>query len=150
MGVDRHNLSLAVEYAVASELCKRNIYAQITLVNLKCTDLLCASEQGLLRIQVKGKQGRVWPGVKEVYGNDMVLVLVDFEKKNNNQRPDFYILNSKDFRKFLLNNYAEIDEKNTITWVYEKKLYKGLVIKSNEITNYKEKWNKIEDKIKLP
>ena len=81
MIVDRHNLSLAAEYAVASELCKRNIYAQITLGNLKRTDILCASEQGLLRIQVKGKQGREWPGVREIYGDDMVLILVDFEKK---------------------------------------------------------------------
>jgi len=31
MKIDRHTLGLSAEFAVASELCRRNIYAQLTL-----------------------------------------------------------------------------------------------------------------------
>ena len=66
-------------------------------------------------------------------------------------------MTSKDFRNFLLNNYskdikdkyAELDEKNTINWVYEAKPYKGVVIKSKQIGKYKERWDKIEKKMNL-
>lgn len=56
--VNRDNLGLAAEFAVASELGRRNIYAQPTFGHRKRTDLLILSEEGkLLRIEVKGKQG---------------------------------------------------------------------------------------------
>ncbi|GAH85546.1 unnamed protein product, partial [marine sediment metagenome] len=61
-------LGLAAEFAVASELCRRNIYAQLTLGLRKRTDLLIETERGMLRVQVKGKQAREWPGVKGIYG----------------------------------------------------------------------------------
>ena len=96
--ISKECLSLAAEYAVASELCRRGIYAQLTLGNRKRTDLLVDSDSGvMLRVQVKAKQGREWPGVRGIHGGGMVLVLVDYEKKALSDRPDFYILRPKDW-----------------------------------------------------
>ena len=54
-------LGLAAEFAVASELCRRNVYAQLTLGMRRRVDILVETESGMLRIQVKAKQRRVWP-----------------------------------------------------------------------------------------
>lgn len=91
-------LGLAAEYAVASELCKRNIYAQLTLGQRKRTDILVETEKAMLRIQVKGKQGKEWPFIKEISD---IIVFVDFENKEENERPDFYILTADDLKKVL-------------------------------------------------
>ncbi len=39
-GMKRENVNMAGEYAVASELCRRNLYAQVTLGKQKRTDIL--------------------------------------------------------------------------------------------------------------
>lgn len=70
MKISKDILGLAAEFAVASELCRRNIYAQLTLGFRKRTDILVETERGMSRIQVKGKQGKEWPGCKVIYGND--------------------------------------------------------------------------------
>ena len=99
--IEKSLLGLAAEYAVASELCRRNIYAQLTLGPRKRTDILVETETGMLRIQVKGKQGKEWPGVKGIYGKDAFLIFVDFEGKSDQERPDFYILTVEDWEKLL-------------------------------------------------
>jgi hypothetical protein len=143
-------LGLAAEFAVASELCRRNIYAQLTLGLRKRTDILVETESGMLRVQVKGKQGREWPGCKGIYGNDMVLVFVDFENKKENERPDFYILTVEDWKKLLEKELiitgkvkrgeVTIDEKNVPIW---KDGYQGMSIKPEGIKEHKERWDKI-------
>ena len=86
----KHTLGLAAEFVVASELCRRSIYAQLTLGNRKRTDLLVEAENGMmLCVQVKAKQNKVWPAVKGISGRSMILVLVDYEKKTVVERPDF-------------------------------------------------------------
>ena len=54
--IDKHNLSLAGEYAVASELCRRGIYAQLTLGTRKKTDILADTGTTMFKIEVKAKQ----------------------------------------------------------------------------------------------
>ncbi len=98
MGIAKDTLGLAGEYAVASELCRRGVYAQLTLGNLKRTDLLVQSDGQLLKVQVKAKQGRAWPGIKGIHGSDIVLVFVDYQHKTLMDRPDFYILNADDWK----------------------------------------------------
>ena len=44
--LEKETLGLAAEFAVASELCRRGIYAQLTLGNRKRTDLLVDVEGG--------------------------------------------------------------------------------------------------------
>lgn len=90
MKVSKDILGLAAEFAVASELCTRNIYAQLTLGFRKRTDILVETERAMLKIQVKGKQGREWPGCKGIYGEDVILIFVDLENKQENER---YVIN---------------------------------------------------------
>jgi hypothetical protein len=100
MSISRTTLGLAAEFAVASELCRRNIYAQLTLGYQKRTDLLIFGPQDkLLRIEVKGKQGRYFPNCKGIYGENIFIVFVDYEGKNEFERPDFYILSPQDNNK---------------------------------------------------
>ncbi|MFW6122388.1 MAG: group I intron-associated PD-(D/E)XK endonuclease [Petrotogales bacterium] len=149
--LSKETLGLAGEYAVASELCKRGIYAQLTLGNRKRTDLLVETDDSMLRIQVKSKQKKEWPGIKGITGNDIVLVLVDFEKKPLNSRPDFYVLTSSDWAQIinarcvqpghLEKGKVTISDSNVPTW---SDGYVGMGIKSVDVQAYKEKWEKIE------
>ena len=137
---------------MASELCKRGIYAQLTLGNRKKTDLLVEDDKGMLRIQVKSKQEREWPGVKGISGNDIVLVFVDFQNKDSQERPDFYVMTSDDWADLIREELIDtgkverkmltIDKYNVPIW--KDGLYKGTGIKANQVEKYKEKWNKIE------
>jgi hypothetical protein len=63
-------LNLAGEYAVASELCRRGVYSQLTLGHHKRTDILVEKDNTLARIQVKTKQTREWPGISG-YADDI-------------------------------------------------------------------------------
>jgi len=53
---------LAGEYAVASELCRRGIYVQITIEKHKGAHILAETERAMLRIQDEAEQGRECPG----------------------------------------------------------------------------------------
>ncbi len=124
-------LGLAAEYAVASELCKRNIYAQLTLGHRKRTDILIETEKAMGRIQVKSKQERQWPFCGGIDGKNIVLVFVDFEHKKVNDRPDFYILTVEDWKSLL--KTEDVKCQGTKPDIEPK------MIKAN-----KEKWDKIE------
>lgn len=149
--ISKECLSLAAEYAVASELCRRGVYAQLTLGNRKRTDLLVDSDAGLMfRIQVKAKQGREWPGVCGVYGDAIVLVLVDYEKKILSDRPDFYILRPKDWAavmKSLLiktgrvaKGEVKITDENVPIW---RDNYVGTGIKPEHVLKYRDTWENL-------
>jgi hypothetical protein len=76
MKLKKENLSMAGEYAVASEICRRNFYAQVTLGRLKRTDILVYNQETgkELRVEVKTKQGREWPGIKGINDNQTLLI----------------------------------------------------------------------------
>jgi hypothetical protein len=149
--LSKETLGLAGEYAVASELCKRGIYAQLTLGNRKRTDLLVETEDSMLRVQVKSKQKREWPGMKGITGRDIVLILVDFEKKALESRPDFYVLTSDDWAQVVdarciqpghvKNGEVTISDCNVPTW---SDGYVGVGIKASDVQEHKEKWDKIK------
>lgn len=151
MKIAKDILGLAAEFAVASELCKRNIYAQLTLGLRKRTDILVETERGMLRIQVKGKQGREWPGCQGICGENIVLVFVDFEDKEESTRPDFYVLTVADWKRLLERELratgrvergeVTIDEDNIPTW---KGRYRGMGVKPEMIKEDEERWEKIK------
>lgn len=151
MAIDirRETLGLAGEFAVASELCKRGIYAQLTLGNHKSTDLLLDAEDGgMLRVQVKSKQKKEWPGCRGVAsGKPEVLVLVDFQKKADDQRPDFYILTGEDWKNVI--DAAGVIQKGwgmmrAGIFVYTDG-FKGLNVNPDMVRTYAEQWDKISD-----
>ena len=146
--IDRSNLSLAGEYAVASEICRRGIYAQITLGNLKRTDLLIfnSETEKMIRVEVKSKKKNVWPAVKGMKDENCFLILVDFSKKELTERPDFYIVDSQDWKDYLDEfiipdkKFKELKEEHIPVW---QDNFKGAAIKPTQVEKYKEKWDKI-------
>lgn len=141
-------LGLAGEYAVASELCRRGVYAQLTLGHHKRADLLVESEHKFLRIQVKAKQGSEWPSISGIYTEEDFLVLVDFAF-GDASRPDFYVLNLEDW-KVLIQQAKErhprvkVDEKQTVRYPDG---WKGLNIRPTMVQQSKGCWNKIIEKM---
>jgi hypothetical protein len=117
-GIPKEILSLAGEFAVASELCRRGIYAQLTLGSRKRTDLLIETETAMLRIQVKAKQINRWT-CKGVFGENIILVLVDYKNKALEQRPDFYILTPSDWESY-------------VKWWLSDEIAKGKVILNSQ------------------
>ncbi len=154
--ISKETLSLAGEYAVASELCRRGIYAQLTLGTRKRTDLLVLTETAMLRIQVKAKQKSWWPLIKGVYGDDMLLIFVDFENKNLLERLDFYILTSVDWKNFVTKDGWVAEEVSAGLYKLDDKYipisigkegkggWKGVNIQPDEIIEHKECWPKVE------
>jgi hypothetical protein len=157
--ISRNTLGLAAEYAVASELCRRNVYAQLTLGYQKRTDLLIFGEENkVVRIEVKGKQGREWPNCQGIYGENVFLVFVDFAGKGEHERPDFYILTVQDWVDFVKEQIARImverpekridlDEHNVPVFVTEVnaqgKPYRGMGVRPTQIKQHQEEWGKI-------
>ena len=149
--LSKETLGLAGEYAVASELCQQDIYAQLTLGNRKRTDLLVETDDSMLRIQVKSKQKKEWPAIKGIFGNDIILILVDFEKKPEYSRPDFYVLTSRDWAEVINMRCVQtghvktgkvtISDTNVPTW---RDGFVGMGIKSADVQAYHEKWETIE------
>jgi len=140
---------MAGEYAVASEICRRDFYAQITLGRLKRTDILVYNPktEKEIAIEVKAKQGKEWPGIKGIIGDQKLLIFVDFENKKNTQRPDFYILDAKDWKDFLKAHvlhhpkFYQLLEGYIPQW---KDKYKGTSVRPHQIIQHKEKWEKLE------
>jgi len=148
MKIPKEFVGLAGEYAVASELCRRRVYAQLTLSHHKRTDLLATSEYSVIRIQVKAKQGGEWPAISGIYTADEFLVLVDFAVAEGS-RPDFYVLNLEDWRNLLQLEKdrcpsAMVDEKLTIRYPDG---WKGLNVRPARVSQHKECWQKITEKV---
>ena len=162
--ISKSTLGLAAEYSVAGELCRRNLYAQLTLGNQKRTDILVFSEdEELTRIEVKAKQGREWPNCRGIYGSNIFIVFVDFHLKDPTSRPDFYILSVADWRRVLKKRIAEIHERNpekiiTIdpenVAIFEEEInrhgkpYRGMGIRASDLVRYQERWDKILKAVK--
>ncbi len=139
-------LGLAGEYAVASELCRHGVYAQLTLGNHKQTDILVETKDGMLRISVKTKQGNEWPRVD---GPDDFLVLVDLNGKHERDRPEFYILDITDWNQLIddelqRNQGSTRDERGRFTY---RDGFKGLNIKPEKVRTMLEQWREQWHKI---
>ena len=162
--MDKSNLGLAGEFAVASELCRRDVYAQPTFGNQKRLDLLAlVSSSRHIRIEVKAKQKGEWPSCKGISGENVFLVFVDFAGKSDTERPDFYVLSSNDWRQVVERELERLkqkypdqrstigkigdDDENVLT-LWDKvdpsrKCYEGCVVKPESIQTYKDAWDKI-------
>ena len=143
--LSREFLGLAGEYAVGSELCRRGMYAQLTLGTHKHTDLLVETELRMLRISVKTKQGSEWPSVGGLHRSDDFLVLVDMQGKGEAERPDFYILNEHDWLGLIEREgqrwpAIQVDKENRIRYPDG---WTGLNIMVRMVLEARERWDKI-------
>jgi hypothetical protein len=154
MLIPKDTLGLAAEFAVASELCRRGLYAQLTLGNKKRTDLLVHDDETntFLRIEVKAKQGQDWPNCKGIYGENVMLVFVDYMNKKDHERPDFFVLTVEDWRG-VVNEHAKrftrvyVTERNVAVFpdqlTKSGKPYEGTGVRVAMIEKYREAWGKI-------
>ena len=151
MAMEKENIGLAGEYAVASELCKRGFYAQLTLGHHKKTDLLVEGGRKLFRVSVKSKQRYEWPSVKGIWQEGDLLVLVDFKDKKSDERPDYYVLSVEDWKqvvkelKVKKGGGAKIDKTNTLYWEPWKgnpNGWKGCPVTVKDVVEYKDCWPK--------
>jgi hypothetical protein len=150
MKMEKSLIGIAGEYAVASELCRRGIYAQLTLGNRKKVDLLIDGAT-LARIEVKTKQGRGWPGVKGISPKDGLkfLVLVDLRSKQGDERPDFYVIGPDEWRPFLEEKVKDQLERKVVKIdddsipVYRSRFI-GTEIRIEDVQRFKNGWEKIQ------
>ncbi len=145
MSLHKETVGLAGEYAVASELCKRGMYTQLTLGNKKRTDLLVEVGDNFIKVEVKSKQEGTWPAVKGISRENYLLVFVDFQDKKPEERPDFYILSVADWKKLVIIKSKKdptmvIDKDSVPTWPGIS--WKGIGVKPENISKFKEKWDK--------
>jgi hypothetical protein len=161
--LSRSTLGLAAEYAVASELCRRGIYAQLTFGNQKKTDILVFSPSGkVARIEVKSKQGSDWPNCKGIADPKAFLVFVDYQGRELDASPDFFVLSERDWRSVLEKRVAEerarnpkrkikIAPENYCIFVDQigpsGKPYTGIGIKATHLTGYRGRWETIARRI---
>jgi hypothetical protein len=159
--IDKSILGIAGEFAVATELCRLSIYAQLTLGNQKRVDLLTVSREGkFLRIEVKAKQTPTWSSIKGVSAADAFLVFVDFAGKKQIERPDFFVLSAADWRVLATDHIEQyrvrhpdrnpyLDEENCPVFPEELnqrgKPFRGCTVKVAAIESHREKWHKIVD-----
>ncbi len=97
---------VAGEYLVAGELSKRGYIASITLRNTRGIDILVSNRNATkpVGIQVKSTKygdARSWmlnEKAENYYADNLFYVFVNL--KDNNQRPDFFIVPSKVVAKY--------------------------------------------------
>jgi len=150
MKIPGETLGLAAEYATASELCRRGIYAQLTLGQRKRTDILVDTGTNMLRVQVKGKQYKEWGWITGVFGEGIVLVFADFGNRGELERPDFYVLTPADWEELLTKELRltgrvardefTINEENV---PFYKSGKPGMSIRPTQIEEHREQWHKI-------
>lgn len=153
--LDKSILGVAGELAVASELCRKNIYAQLTFGNQKRTDLLIFRQKKSCRIEVKSKQENDWPGCKGIKDEFSFLVFVDYKNKEYADLLDFYVLSYDDWKKIIKkemakykekypNRKVEIEEGALVYGVKGGGKWRGHAVKVKDVEQYKDKWDKIE------
>lgn len=101
---------------------------------------------------MKSKQGYQWPNVKGIWEKGDLIVLVDFQGKKSNERPDYYVLTVENWKKVVKKlkrekDGAKIDKTtNTLYWEPWKgydKVWKGCAISVNDVQEYKDCWPKV-------
>ena len=98
---------VAGEYLVAGELSRRGYIASITLRNTRGIDILVSNRNATksVGIQVKSTKygdARAWmlnEKAENYYAENLFYVFVNL--KDNNQRPDFFIVPSKIVAKYI-------------------------------------------------
>ena len=147
---DKSLISIAGEYAVASELCRRGVYAQLTLGNRKKVDLLIDGEKGFARVEVKSKQGKMWPGVKGIAPGDgpRFLVLVDLQDKGPDEKPEFYVISKDEWLPFLKQHLGDKLKSKAVKIDVDGvphfgNSFSGTGIRTNEVAQFKDRWDKI-------
>jgi hypothetical protein len=147
--IQKNALGYAAKYAAASELLRRFKEIKIsTETNGKPSEIHLKRKDKTLTFEVRGKQSDTWPKCMGIESDDRVMVFVDFKGKQDDERPDFYILIKEDWVDFLEREIIPkgrdeviIDDHNIPR--YRGGTYIGTGVKQRMIAQHKEKWDKI-------
>jgi len=134
---------------VASQLCRRGTYAQITLGHHKRADILLETGAGMVRLQVKAKQGREWPSVQGICGPDDFLVLADYRQIAIGSPPSVFVLNVDDWKQVI-----DAHRKKNPSFNVSEDLriehndgWRGLNLKIEDVEEFRDAWDKVLEKL---
>lgn len=98
---DRHQTQWAAQFAVASELCKRNCKVAISLGNQPGFDLLVMSPNGqTFPIEVKGQAGKLyWQTEKKIHHDKLFFVFAYVP--DGDERNRFFVMDQKTVDDFI-------------------------------------------------
>ena len=111
------------------------------------TDILVETDNRVLRISVKSKQGYEWPAVNGPVRSDDFIIFVDFAGKNVEDKLDFYVMNLGDWKQFLEEEFARYGAKGRVLKnedgiVIGPDGFKGLSVRVKQIVTHKGRWDK--------
>ncbi len=136
---EKYNLNLAGEYAVCSELAKRNIQFNLTLGNKKAVDIIVLKEENkAITIEIKTtNKNRIVTGFFQKYKTPdvphpdiWIFVIIDKLLVSR-----FFILTHKEVAKI------QMKRNNMNKWQEIKNGVDNLVL--SDIIDFENKWNKI-------
>ena len=152
----------AGEFRVASELCRRNFFASLTMGNVPNVDVLCSNSAGTkaICIQVKtfradGNECAVGKNAEKNLGENFFWILVGLRDKDCEETEErFYIIPAKDMAENVTRLYqswlvspgkdGKQHHSNDVRKVRIGKV--GSRDRFNfDVSKYKDCWNYIED-----
>ena len=153
MKISKNLTGIAGTYYVAAELSKRGYVALVTIKNTSGIDLLASSEKSFnsIGIQVKTNQNDYRQGwllsVKneELYDENLIYIFVNL--KNDNSRPDFFIVPSKIVAETLKSGHKRWLETPSKTGKQHNDTNMRMFFDNNN--EYKENWKLIEEKLEI-
>lgn len=103
---DKTARGTASQFFVAGELCRRGLYAVVTLGNTPNTDILCSNRSGtkFVHIQVKtfvpgGKTCSVGQKAEKFYSTNFFWILAGIPHTNSHENFTYYIIPSLDMSR---------------------------------------------------
>lgn len=158
---EREARGRAGEFRVVSELCRRNMFAALTMGNVPNVDVLCSSSNASAAICIQVKTFRVHEKTCMVgmnaeidYGENFMWILAGLrDEKHNLSEESFYIIPSN----VMATNVIKLHEKwlsspgkngNTHKDNRIRKVRFGSVGKADkytfDVSSYKDRWDLIE------
>jgi len=152
----------ASQFFIAGELCRRGYSAVVTLGNTPNTDVLCSNMEGtkFVHIQVKtfvpGNE-TCTVGVKSEndFGNNFFWVLGGIPKPEQNAEFEYYVIPSRVMAKNVVEAHqlwlrtpgrnGQAHKENTVRTVH---IPPKISRSGWDITEYRNRWDLIEEKLK--
>jgi hypothetical protein len=150
---------------VLNELRLRNPHVQLNYLDgQRPSDLFVTTNSGNeVLIAVRSQQKGEWPPVKNILGKDRrvqqsckYIVLVDFEGKSLNDRPDCYVLTIDEWRAVVRlwvnrrrsqNMQSDTTDPDSPDWPTQMRqdgdIQYGIIVKPEFVKRYRDEWCKI-------
>ena len=151
----------ASQFFIAGELCRRGYSAVVTLGNTPNTDILCSNLAGtkFVHIQVKtfvpgGRTCSVGKKAEKFFGDNFFWVLGGIPLPNSDKEFEYYIIPSKTMSENINENHqnwlatlgrnGQKHKDNSIRTVMLPPWING---NGWDLSNYKNRWDLIEEKL---